>query len=263
MITGSIYKITSQSTNKIYIGSTRKDIKHRFKQHQLSYDIAVGKKQLYISSFEILKYGDAKIELIKNVDCKPDELVQIEKQEILKNHDIVVNKNLTAKSKHQSKKYVKKLNNILLKEYQDFEAKNRNLDSVRTIDDYVIAKRIVNLFSNKIDNVDEKLKLLNKLETHYNIEHLNLEFENELKFVELDNQEFNIYKKIFRSTKDKPTNYNELKRFYVGIIKNICGPFKIIKSKRVMTNGKREYDYVLNTDLIKNIFGLFNINLHE
>ncbi len=51
----SIYKITSIQTDKVYIGSTKLKLKRRFKEH---------KKKRYTSR-EILKYDDARIELIE------------------------------------------------------------------------------------------------------------------------------------------------------------------------------------------------------
>ena len=56
---GRIYKITSNETDYIYIGSTTQDLKRRFTEHKSDY-----KYNYYVSSSEICKYADAKIELI-------------------------------------------------------------------------------------------------------------------------------------------------------------------------------------------------------
>jgi hypothetical protein len=66
---GCIYKIFSNKTNKIYIGSTTKLLITRLQNHLQSYDSYInGKSNNYISSFEIIKYGgDIQIELLESV----------------------------------------------------------------------------------------------------------------------------------------------------------------------------------------------------
>jgi predicted GIY-YIG superfamily endonuclease len=57
---GNIYKIVSDSTDKIYIGSTVKTLEKRLEYHENSYEIWYHKdfRRGYCTSFEILKYGD-------------------------------------------------------------------------------------------------------------------------------------------------------------------------------------------------------------
>ena len=66
---GKIYKIISQSTDKIYIGSTCTELSKRLHQHKLNFKNYLDGKSNYMSSFEIIKYGDAKIILIVNYPC--------------------------------------------------------------------------------------------------------------------------------------------------------------------------------------------------
>ena len=55
---GSIYKITSDKTDKIYIGSTTQLLTVRLQQHFQSYhSYTTGNSNSYISSFEIIKLG--------------------------------------------------------------------------------------------------------------------------------------------------------------------------------------------------------------
>ena len=71
--------------------------------------------------------------------------------------------------------------------------------------------------------------------------------------IDFDDDLFKVFKNLFRSVKQKPTNFNDLKKMYVGIIKNITVN-ELIVSKRnhERTDGKRgEYEYSLNKDLIK------------
>ena len=57
---GKIYKIVSEKTSSIYVGSTTQTLKDRFRDH----------KSLDCSSRELLNFDDAKIVLIENYPCE-------------------------------------------------------------------------------------------------------------------------------------------------------------------------------------------------
>jgi len=78
---GKIYKIYSSYTDKVYIGSTIEPyISNRFSKHRSKYKTWVnGENKPYCSSYEIIKYGDAQIELVENYPCNlPSELLRRE-----------------------------------------------------------------------------------------------------------------------------------------------------------------------------------------
>jgi len=66
---GKIYKLWSNQTDLVYIGSTCNPLHKRFYQHKNHYKNI---KQ-YITAFELLKYEDCKIELIETYSCKSKE----------------------------------------------------------------------------------------------------------------------------------------------------------------------------------------------
>ena len=68
MFNGKIYKLYSPQCNKYYIGSTRVSLEERLDKHIESYGkwFSNNFEKGYLSSFEILKYGDYEIELIEN-----------------------------------------------------------------------------------------------------------------------------------------------------------------------------------------------------
>jgi hypothetical protein len=68
-----IYKIWSPQTDLIYIGSTTQILCKRLADHKSNYKSYKEGKFHYVSSFKILEYGDAKIELIKEVNCQNRE----------------------------------------------------------------------------------------------------------------------------------------------------------------------------------------------
>ena len=65
-----IYKLTSQQTPKIYIGSTKLTLNTRFILHKTKYKNQVK----YITANELLQYPDCKIELIEECDLNKNDL---------------------------------------------------------------------------------------------------------------------------------------------------------------------------------------------
>jgi hypothetical protein len=68
---GKIYKIKSDNTDKVYIGSTYTSLTTRLKNHrrQYSYYLNNPNKKLRLSSFDIMELGDYRIELIETYPC--------------------------------------------------------------------------------------------------------------------------------------------------------------------------------------------------
>lgn len=91
---GYIYKITSDKTNKIYIGSTTMNLKYRLRQHISTY---YNKKN--VSSIEIIKYGNAKIELLEQIEFINIKKLKEKEGEYIKiNNDICVNKQIAGRT---------------------------------------------------------------------------------------------------------------------------------------------------------------------
>jgi len=76
---GKIYKIYSYETDDVYYGSTVEPLSHRIASHRYKYKKHKEGKIDYYSSYEILKYESAKIELVENYPCNSkEELLQRE-----------------------------------------------------------------------------------------------------------------------------------------------------------------------------------------
>jgi hypothetical protein len=94
MESGKIYKIISDSTDKIYIGSTVKPLKERLEEHEECYALWVSSEfeSGYCTSFEIIKYGDYKIILFEEYPCFcRSELLKKEGCYQLENYSLCVN----------------------------------------------------------------------------------------------------------------------------------------------------------------------------
>jgi hypothetical protein len=96
---GYIYKISSTSCDKYYIGSTFKPLNIRLSNHKADYNRFVNGKYHYISSFEIIKYNDATIELLEEFDNITKDELRKKEGECMKLHkDNIVNKMIAGRT---------------------------------------------------------------------------------------------------------------------------------------------------------------------
>jgi hypothetical protein len=97
--TSKIYKISSNQCEKFYIGSTTQTLKERLIHHKKDYKKYIEKGIGSLTSFEVVKFDDAIIELIKDVKCESrKELYRIEGECILEHHNRILNKNVAGRT---------------------------------------------------------------------------------------------------------------------------------------------------------------------
>ena len=90
---GKIYKIITENSNDIYIGSTTKSLDERLQQHENDF-----KNGNYVSSQDILKQGNYKIILIKKFPCF--NLLELEREETKHQRSLnCVNKKFARRNK--------------------------------------------------------------------------------------------------------------------------------------------------------------------
>lgn len=112
-----IYKLVSSQTDKFYIGSTTRELCKRKAEHKYEYKKYLeNNNNTYITSYEIMKFEDAKIELIKEVKCENrKELEKIEGECIKEYHDRILNKQIAGRT---AKEY-RETNRETAKEYRE------------------------------------------------------------------------------------------------------------------------------------------------
>src|SRR6185437_8544640 len=104
---GKIYKLTSEQTDKIYIGSTIKSLEERLWAHKTAYNASNSgsHKTRKMSSFELLQYDDVKIELLENWPCdSKKELEVCESCYIRHNKDRCINQNIPTRTSAEYEK---------------------------------------------------------------------------------------------------------------------------------------------------------------
>ena len=84
-----IYKLWSPSCNEIYIGSTTQKLSVRMGGHKRSFKSYKNNKQHFITSFHILEYEDARIDLIEKCPCNDKEELRKIEGEYIKKYECV------------------------------------------------------------------------------------------------------------------------------------------------------------------------------
>jgi hypothetical protein len=112
-----IYKITSAQTPDIYIGSTTKTLNSRLTGHKMNYRKYLRGKYAYVTSFEIVKYPDCKIELLElcNFDTK-EQLRRREGEYILNNE--CINMRVAGRTRKETCKNYYNNNKDKIKKYK-------------------------------------------------------------------------------------------------------------------------------------------------
>ena len=87
-----IYSIRSHKTDKYYIGSTCSSLSKRFCEHKRKFQNNLDGIYRYTSSFDIIKFDDAYIELLEDFKCDTkDQLLKREGELIRIHKDNIVN----------------------------------------------------------------------------------------------------------------------------------------------------------------------------
>ncbi len=102
-IIGRIYKIVSSECDGCYIGSTTQQLSKRISEHKCQYKRYLAGNSTYVTSYEVLKFADASIELIHEgvFDSKQD-MGKFE-GEVIRTTPNALNKNMAGRTVQESK----------------------------------------------------------------------------------------------------------------------------------------------------------------
>ena len=248
---GKLYTIRSNQTNNFYIGSTTQPLCKRLSDHVMKYKKWLETNKIFVTSFEILKYNDYYIELLKECPCNSkEELLKIEGLEI-RNNINCVNKRIEGRTnKEYCKEYYEKHKEEIInynKEYVNINKerliekrkKNAEKNSIYQKEHYKLNKDKKHEYCVKyhIKNKDklnaqkheyyinnkEKISKYHKEHYEKNKEHYNNYYEtNKEKIIERNKKHYETNKEIIserrkenwkekKENKPKLPNINELK----------------------------------------------------
>ena len=116
---GKIYKIVCNETGLIYVGSTTQELNARLSKHKSNYKLYLDGKETFVTSYEIIKNNNFKIELLELVNCNCNKEFLNKEKYWIENMDCV---NICIPNPNRNKKEYKKQwaenNKIHLKEYK-------------------------------------------------------------------------------------------------------------------------------------------------
>ena len=94
-----IYAIRSYQTDEIYVGSTVNELSKRMSQHRAGFKLFNVGKRNYTSSYKILEFGDAYIELIELFPCGSNMVLCKREGEIIRATPTCVNKYIAGRTR--------------------------------------------------------------------------------------------------------------------------------------------------------------------
>jgi hypothetical protein len=125
---GKIYKLTSNQTDNIYVGSSCSPyLSTRFQNHKGNYKSWLNGNSNYLTSYELLKYDDCKIELIELYPCKCIEELTSREAHFIRTLDCV-NKVIPARTK---KEYYQENKDRLREQQKEYQKNNKEIIAER------------------------------------------------------------------------------------------------------------------------------------
>ena len=136
-----IYKISSSLTDKIYIGSTCQALSQRMAGHMKDYKCYMNGKSNYVSSYDIIKLGDAYISLIQEYNLNNRQQLFIKEYEIMKlNINIIVNKQFTGRTDSEYRQDNKE---IIAKRDKKYNQDNKAMLAIKDKQKYLNNKQSI------------------------------------------------------------------------------------------------------------------------
>jgi len=120
---GKIYILRSHQTEEVYYGSTiQKYLSSRLASHNAKYKKYVKGEYEYVSSFDIIKYPDAYIELVEEIDYENRAELTSKEGEYIRNNECI-NKRIAGRT---PKQYYEEEKDKILKYHKEYYQKNRD-----------------------------------------------------------------------------------------------------------------------------------------
>ena len=120
---GKIYKIFSDHTDKIYIGSTTQTLERRYSEHKYKYNNQPNKPNKYTKFNDIFKYNDAKIELIEQYPTTCEYFLHLRERFYIESMKCI-NKNIPTRTDKEYKEANKIKYKIIRKNYNKKNTQN-------------------------------------------------------------------------------------------------------------------------------------------
>jgi hypothetical protein len=155
-INGKIYKLISNFTEQIYIGSTCQTLPRRKAKHKNDYKRYKEGKCNYMTSYELLKLGDIDIILIENYCCLSKKELLERERHFIENSKNCINEVIPIRTDEEKKEYYNNYKEInkdrINKRQNQYTEEHKEI-----IKDYQAVYREINK-----DSINERQKKYNK-----------------------------------------------------------------------------------------------------
>lgn len=129
---GKIYKIISVNTDKVYIGSSaQKYLSKRMGTHNEKYTKYKNGTYHYVSSFDIIEKGQAKIVLLESFPCNSVDELRAREQYWIENTPNCVNKFKAYRTEEEAKEYDRECARKSRLKYKDDKEYHDNIRTKR------------------------------------------------------------------------------------------------------------------------------------
>jgi len=128
-----IYKIIDNTNDNIYIGSTCKTLKYRLTEHKSAYKRFLKGLHGNTKSFDIIKNGDCKIELLENCDIKTKQELLARERFYIQNNDSL-NKNMPGRYDNGTQQYQREYRDTNKDKIIEYEKRYRKANKVKLND---------------------------------------------------------------------------------------------------------------------------------
>ena len=141
--------------------------------------------------------------------------------------------------------------------------------TVEAIDNNIKKNTKNNMDIKTTDNINTKIKLLRMFEKDNNISAFDLNFTHSQDIrVNLSDETYKHMKSVFKMTKQKPDNINDVRKMYIGLLKNVFGSLNVITSRKTQNKERKNiviyaFNEVLMNQLFKLIFRLKIKNMDD
>ena len=116
---GKLYKLVSDFTEQVYVGGTIQELSVRKSEHEKGCDRWINEKpnSPYVSSFELLKLGECRIELLENFPCNNRRELEERERYWIEHTPNCVNKVIPFRTAEEKRERMQKYN-------QKYDAEN-------------------------------------------------------------------------------------------------------------------------------------------
>lgn len=162
---GKIYKIYSYENDDVYYGSTCEELSQRMARHRSCLKSYKKDYKHYMTSFKILEFESAKIELVENYSCNSKEELLQREGYYIKTYDCV-NKNIAGRTKKEcNKDWYENNKEQILEKRKEYNAEHKiqkkeydkNYHQQKNKDKYNEGRRQKRKFKNHFDKVMKEL----------------------------------------------------------------------------------------------------------